>query len=202
MKKLIFSIMMAFMCGMMVSCIQCSTAAPENDQTAVEDTAIIVKNDYFRGILLKIWPIMNKKYPNYAFYEASGHLKKLEKDDMWGVDHNTFSATYNSLVGPASVVVYVENDTLKFKEKDEPWIGDRYTTPFVMCDLTLAIKTLQKEINYVPKEGTPVVLRHQVHPNICEPQYIIGGMVSCHAVNAYSLKVDPLSDREDVVEQK
>ena len=99
---------MALMCGMMVSCTQCSTAAPENDQTAMEDTAVIVKNDYFHGILLKIWPTMNKKYPDYAFYEASGHLKKLEKDSMWGVDHNTFSATYNSLVRPASVVAYVE----------------------------------------------------------------------------------------------
>lgn len=171
------------------SCQGCGNTEPEQ-----KDDAVVVTSDDWKDIIAAIWPAVNAQYPDYAFYEASGIVKKL--DEGWGVDHNTFQAAFGNPFKIASVVVTIQNDTVNFMQVDEPWCEDVYMTPFVPCDLTMAIETLQKKMDINP-EGFPAVLRFQLFPGICEPQWICGTMFDCHTVNVYSLTVDqPLKDHE------
>ncbi len=151
MKKILFFVMAAF--AMLVT--SCQSCGSEQEQK--KDEAVIIKTDNWEAIIAKIWPVVNAQYPEYAFYEASGSLKKLDSGN-WGVDRNTFRAAYGCPFKNASVLAYVENDTLKLMQVDEPWLEDVYMTPFVPCDLDLAIKTLQKVVDLEP-EGLPAVLR-------------------------------------------
>ena len=192
MKKILFFVMAAF--AMLVT--SCQSCGSEQEQK--KDEAVIIKTDNWEAIIAKIWPVVNAQYPEYAFYEASGSLKKLDNGN-WGVDHNTFRVAYGCPFKNASVLAYVENDTLKLMQVDEPWLEDVYMTPFVPCDLDLAIKTLQKVVDLEP-EGMPAVLRHQLFPGIVEPEYLVGSVSSCHSVNVYSMKVDvPLKGIEGLV---
>lgn len=151
MKKILFFVMAAF--AMLVT--SCQSCGSEQEQK--KDEAVIIKTDNWEAIIAKIWPVVNAQYPEYAFYEAFGSLKKLDNGN-WGVDHNTFRAAYGCPFKNASVLAYVENDTMKLMQVDEPWLEDVYMTPFVPCDLDLAIKTLQKVVDLEP-EGMPAVLR-------------------------------------------
>ena len=192
MKKILFFVMAAF--AMLVT--SCQSCGSEQEQK--KDEAVIIKTDNWEAIIAKIWPVVNAQYPEYAFYEASGSLKKLDNGN-WGVDHNTFRVAYGCPFKNASVLAYVENDTLKLMQVDEPWLEDVYMTPFVPCDLDLAIKTLQKVVDLEP-EGMPAVLRHQLFPGIVEPEWLVGSASGCHSVNVYSMKVDvPLKDSEGLV---
>lgn len=186
MKKILFLFVAAF-AMLFTSCQGCGNTEPEQ-----KDNAIVITSDNWDDIIAKVWPAVNANYPDYAFYEAEGKAKKL--DDQWGIDHNTFRAAFGNPFKIASVLAYIENDTLKFYQVDEPWCEDVYTTPFVPCNLDLAIKTLQKTIDIAP-EGSPCVIRHQLFPDEREPRWFIGTIAECHTVNVYSLIVDqPLKD--------
>lgn len=192
MKKIFLFVVAAF-AMLFTSCQNCGNT-PEPEQ---KDDAVVITSDDWKDIIAKVIPAVNANYPEYAFYEASGTVKKL--DDQWGIDHNTFQAAFGNPFRVASVLAYVQNDTLKFYQVDEPWCEDVYTTPFTPCDLDLAIKTLQKTIDIAP-EGSPAVLRFQLYPGIIEPQVIVGTIAECHTVNVYSLTVDqPLGDTKNLV---
>lgn len=192
MKKILFLFVAAF-AMLFTSCQGCGNTEPEQKG----DEAIIINSDNWNEIIAKVIPAVNANYPEYAFYEASGTVKKL--DDQWGIDHNTFRAAFGNPFRVASVLAYVQNDTLKFYQVDEPWCEDVYTTPFTPCDLDLAIKTLQKTIDIAP-EGSPAVLRFQLFPGIIEPEFLVGSIAECHSVNVYSLTVDqPLGDTKKLV---
>lgn len=192
MKKILFLFVAAF-AMLFTSCQGCGNTEPEQKG----DEVIIIKSDNWNEIIAKVIPAVNANYPEYAFYEASGTVKKL--DDQWGIDHNTFQAAFGNPFRVASVLAYVQNDTLKFYQVDEPWCEDVYMTPFVPCDLDLAIQTLQKTIDIAP-EGRPAVLRFQLFPNIIEPEWLVGSIAECHSVNVYSLTVDqPLGDTKNLV---
>ena len=192
MKKILFLFVAAF-AMLFTSCQGCGNTEPEQKG----DEAIIINSDNLDDIIAKVWPAVNANYPDYAFYEIEGTLKKL--DDQWGVDHNSFRMAFGNPFKVASVLAYIENDTLKFYQVDEPWCEDVYTTPFLPCDLDTAIKTLQKTIDIFP-EGKPFSIRHQLYPGICEPQILVGTISECHSVNVYSLTVDqPLGDTKNLV---
>lgn len=187
MKKIFLFVVAAF-AMLFTSCQNCGNT-PEPEQ---KDDAVVITSDDWKDIIAKVWPAVNSQYPDYAFYEAEGKVKKL--DEVWGVDRNTFRAAFGNPFKIASVIAYIQNDTLKFYQVDEPWCEDIYMTLFVPCDLTMAIETLQKTIDIAP-EGSPAVLRHQLFPNELEPRWFIGSIAECHTVNVYSLIVDqPLKD--------
>lgn len=193
MKKILFFVMAAF-AMLVTSCQSCGSEQEEQKK----DEAVIIKTDNWEAIIAKIWPVVNEQYPEYAFYEASGKVKKLDSGN-WGVDRNTFRAAYGCPFKNASVLAYVENDTLKLMQVDEPWLEDIYMTPFVPCDLDLAIKTIQKKVDVDPT-GMPAVIRHQLYPGVYEPQLLLGSAYDCHSVNLYSLKVDvPLNGTDKLV---
>lgn len=187
MKKILFFVVAAF-AMLFTSCQKCSNAAEAEQKDSV--SAIVVKSDVWRDIIAQMWPAVNAQFPEYSFYESYGTVKKLENGE-WGLDHNTFRAAYGCPFKNASVLVYVENDTMKFEQVDEAWLEDVYMTPFVPCDLSLAIETIQKKVDVDP-EGMPVVLRHQLYPGVYEPQFLLGSAYDCHSVNVFSLEVDVL----------
>ena len=60
---------------------------------------------------------------------------------------------------------------------------------FVPTTLQDAVEEIQKQID-IELNGQPVVLRHQLAPNIFEPQFIIGSFLGCHSITVFSHKVD------------
>ena len=52
-----------------------------------------------------------------------------------------------------------------------------------------AVEAIQKEID-IELNNQPVVLRHQLAPNIYEPQFIIGSFMGCHSITVFSHKID------------
>lgn len=175
--------------------VSCNSCKNEPEQ---KDKAIVITTDDFEEIIKVVVPAVNAQYPEYAFYEASGDLKKI--GDKWGVDKNTFQAAFGCPTKIASVLAYVKNDTLKLYQVDEPWCEDVYMTPYVPTDLNYALEAIQKKIDVEFTEGSPVVLRFQLFPNIIEPEYLVGTISDCHSVNVYSLTVDqPLKGSDKLV---
>ena len=175
--------------------VSCNSCKNEPEQ---KDKAIVITTDDFEEIIKVVVPAVNAQYPEYAFYEASGDLKKL--GDKWGVDKNTFRAAFGCPTKIASVLAYVENDTLKFYQVDEPWLEDVYMSPYVPTDLNYGLEAIQKKVDVAFKDGDPVVLRHQLFPGCYEPELLVGTISTCHSVNVYSLIVDqPLKDSDKLV---
>ena len=131
---------------------------------------------------------MNERFPEYSFYQARGRLKKIGDDGLWGVEHNTFVAVFgNPFKFDGCVEAFIENDTVKFKHHDEPWVGTRYTTPFVLCDLTRAVEAIQKKVNICPENDLATLC---FSLDDIEPKWSIESTNETYTVGAYSLDVD------------
>ena len=131
---------------------------------------------------------MNERFPEYSFYEARGRLKKIKDDDLWGVDHNTFVAIFgNPFMVAGCIEVFIVNDTVKFKYQDGPWVGTRYMTPFVLCDLSRAVELVQKKVNICPENDWAILC---FSLNDIEPKWSIESTTETYTVGAYSLDVD------------
>lgn len=150
------------------------------------DTAVVITSDYWDDIIEKVWPAVNSHYPKYSFYEANGMLTKVDQE-IWGVKHNTFRAVFGNPFEMSTLLVYVDNDTLKFRVADEPWMGCLYMTPFKVCNLTRAVELIQKTVNLYP-EGLPVSLSFSIFD--IEPKWAIEADDNLHTVCVYSLEVD------------
>ena len=181
MKKVLFLACAAFAL-LMSACTGCNQT-PEQ-----KDDAVVIKTDNFEENVAKITFIVNEKYPTYCFYEAHGTLK-IDTAGQATVDRTTLEVAFGCMLKNATVLATVVNDTLQLQEIDSPWLEDWHMTPFVPTSLQDAVEAIQKEID-IELNNQPVVLRHQLAPNIYEPQFIIGSFMGCHSITVFSHKID------------
>ena len=186
MKKILFLFAVAF-AMLLTACNGCKPEPPVNP----EEDAVVITTDDWEDIILKVVPYINKNYSNYAFYEASGIIKKLDKGDVkYGIDHNTFQIAFGCLDAPKSLVGVIENDTLKITLYDEPWLEDLFTTPYIGLSLTEALEKIESNIDKV-LEKQPVTYRHELYwKGDYEPKFFAGTISDCHTITAYSFEFD------------
>jgi len=181
MKRVLFIACAAFAL-LMSACTGCNQT-PEQ-----KDDAVVIKTDNFEDNVAKIVFTVNKKYPTYGFYEAHGTLN-IDSTGKATVDRKTLEVAFGCLVKNSTVLATVVNDTLKLQEIDSPWLEDWHMSAFVPTTLQDAVEEIQKQID-IELNGQPVVLRHQLAPNIFEPQFIIGSFLGCHSITVFSHKID------------
>lgn len=170
-------------------CYEQTPVVQEGKALGINKEVLTVESDDWYDIFSVIYPAVNERYPECSFYEAGGRLKKIKDDNLWGVDHNTFVAVFgNPFKVGGCVKVLIVNDTVKFKYYDEPWVGTRYTTPFVLCDLSRAVELVQKKVNICP-ENDWATLSFSLYD--IEPKWSIETADETYMVGAYSLDVDP-----------
>ena len=182
MKKIMFFAAALFML-LLTACNGCN-----NEPVEPADDAVVIKTENFEEMVSAINEAVNAKFPKYAFYEAHGILNVAE-DGTVTVPHDGFEAAYGNTQENGTVIAVIVNDTLRMQEIKEPWLEDLFTTPFVSTTLDEAVEIIQGQIDVV-LNGQPCVLRHQLAPNIHEPQFIIGTWANCHSVEVYSRRVD------------
>lgn len=182
MKNLTFFAAALFML-LLTSCNGCN-----NNPVKPTDDAVVIKTENFEEMVSTIVEAVNAKYPKYGFYEAHGILN-IAEDGTVTVPHDGFKVAFGNTQEIGTVLAIIVNDTLRLAEIKQPWLEDWHTTPFVPMTLAEAVETIQGQIDVV-LNGQPVVLRHQLAPNIFEPQFIIGNWENCHSVETYSRKVD------------
>lgn len=195
MKKILF-LFAAIVTMMFTACNGCKQ---EPVTPAQEDDFLVITTDDWEEIIQQVVPFINKNFSEYAFYEASGLVKQIDKGDVkYGIDHNTFRCAFGHTTKAACVVGEIVNDTFKVVKHDEPWLEDLFTTPYVGLDLNMAILEMQKKIDIDPV-GQPVVFRHELYwKNDYEPKYFIGTFNNCHTITAYSVQIDlPLEGTEN-----
>ena len=193
MKKILFIFMAAFTM-LFTACQSCGTQ-PEPEQ---KDDAVVIASDNWDDLIEKSLIAIHANYPEYEFYEASGNVKKIDKDGItWGVDRNTFQIVFGKINGNATVIGTVKNDTLNLFQVDEPWLEDVHMTPYVPVDLNSAIEVIQKNADFEP-EGCIMVLRYQLWPGEAEPRWFAGSAFDCLTVGANTMKFnEPLSDTKN-----
>ena len=85
------------------------------------------------------------------------------------------------------IEAFVVNDTVKFKYQDGPWVGTRYMSPFVLCDLTRAVELIQKKADICPENDWAILY---FSLDDIEPKWSIETANETYMVGAYSLDVD------------
>lgn len=195
MKKILFLFAAAF-AMLLTACNGCKPEPPVNP----DEDALVIKTDVLEEIIPQVRVYVAKNYPAFEFYELSFVVKTLPENKI-GVDHNSVQFAFGNPFKMECLVGAILNDTVKIVKYEEPWLEDRYMTPYVPMDLDYAFKLLQEKIDIAP-EGVLGVLRFQLFPKISSPQYLFGTIADCHSVNIYTGVVDELDDAGKVANVK
>lgn len=123
----------------------------------------------FNDVLEKIHISTMSMYPQARFYEAQGILDEADGEIKDTVSKMTIIYW---LPGNKTLAIEVSENKESFKIINEPWLEDRFMTPYVPANLEEAIERM-KSANYILTSHN-VVLRHPLSPHYTRPAYLIG----------------------------
>ena len=176
MVKKIFILATIALAMFMVSCNSCSKPKdlePENTEFACIDVTETQLNDF---------SYMGMHYENYEWMESCIDMVDfIDEADTFNVSGvaNVFKVIYvDSITGgfrPIVVLIAHTADTTAYEVKEGLWVGDNDMREFVPLDVDFPTAwNRMMETNCVKPHSRHCVLRKEVGPKNCNPQYIFG----------------------------